>query len=333
VCDWVQYKQNFREPVDVRTIEPSALAAAARTRRNGSGDNGATAEHEAYEIAVDLRRAGSVDLNVEFARALTPGSDGSATQPCRQYLEEWGPGSASCIWGFNALYWNALGLWEEATGREYEQALPGGESDARNVAAAREVILELFRIWDGLAARHALPEDLHVLELGVGNGNQARVWLDEFLRLDRGHHGEYYRRLHYLMGDYSQHVLDRARANVSRHADHVSALVLDATKPADTLGFLRSKAFLIYISNVYDNLPTDEIVRLGGHLFRVDVRAYLPAPAAAQIAAGLHVAPDELPDLVSRLLQLGSPKPPSIVSQVVRLPWSSSGAPCGRRYD
>ena len=101
--------------------------------------------------------------------------------------------------------------WEQATGREYEQALPGGESDARNTEAARELILELFRIWDELDARRALPEELYVLELGVGNGNQARTWLDEFVQLDRRHGRDYYHRLHYLMGDYSPHVLDLAQ--------------------------------------------------------------------------------------------------------------------------
>jgi hypothetical protein len=38
----------------------------------------------------------------------------------------------SCVWRFNALYWQALADWEKVTGRAYEQALPGGESDARN---------------------------------------------------------------------------------------------------------------------------------------------------------------------------------------------------------
>jgi hypothetical protein len=305
VCDWVQYKQNFREPVDVRRIEPHALDAV-RSRRagNGSGD-GHEGEHEAYEIAVDLRRAGATDFSTRLACALSPNHPHDLVCDARQYLEDWGPGSASCIWGFNALYWNFLGLWEEATGHEYEQALPGGESDARNTAAARELIRELFRVWDSLAERRALPEDLHVLELGVGNGNQARVWLDEFVKMDREHHGEYYRRLHYLMGDYSPHVLERARANVRHHAEHVSSLVLDARTPSETLGFLRSKAFLIYISNVYDNLPTNEIVRLGGHLLRVETRAYLPGPTAERIAAELNCRPADLPDLVHRLIQLG----------------------------
>lgn len=306
VCDWVQYKQNFREPVDMRRIVPHALEAA-RTRRNGVGAAGDHNGHpQGYELAVDLRRAASVDLGTQFARALDSGTAGDTPMGCRHYLEDWGAGTASCVWAFNSLYWNALGLWEQATGREYEQALPSGESDARNTAAAQEMILELFQVWDQLAAKRALPEDLHILELGVGNGNQARVWLDEFARLGRERNGgAYYRRLHYLMGDYSPHVLERARANVRHHADRVSSLVLDARVPSDTLAFLRYKAFLIYISNVYDNLPTDEVVRLGGHLFRVEVRAYLPGAAAAQIATGLGISAAELPDLVSRLLQLG----------------------------
>ena len=127
----------------------------------------------------------------------------------------------------------------------------------------------------------------------------------EFARLDRERNGEYYRRLHYLMGDYSPHVLERARANVSSHSTHVSTLVLDARSPSETLGFLRGKAFLIYISNVYDNLPTDEIVRIGGQVFRVMVRAYLPAQNAAEIADSLKMKAGEVPALVGRLLHLG----------------------------
>ena len=125
------------------------------------------------------------------------------------------PGSASCVWRFNALYWQALAAWEKVTGKEYEQTLPSGESDARNSAAAREVILDLFSSWDELASRRALPEQLYVIELGVGNGGQARTWLDEFVELDRRHGRDYYRRLQYLMGDYSAHVLDRARQEVA----------------------------------------------------------------------------------------------------------------------
>jgi hypothetical protein len=296
VCDWMQYRQNFREPIQVRQVLPSAIEAA-RASQNGASDA------SAYELAIDLRRTGATDLAAAFGDVWA--QVGGAGDTARCYLEDWGPGSSSCIWEFNTLYWKALGLWEQATGRGYEQALPGGQSDARNVAAARELIQKLFKVWDDLAERRALPEELHVLEIGVGNGNQARVWLDEFQRLDRELGRNYYRKLQYLMGDYSPHVLELARANVRHHADRISALVLDATRPTDTLGFLRSKAFLVYISNVYDNLPTDEVAWMNGQLFRVLVRAYLPGPAAARIAAEHKLTIEELPAMAARLRRLG----------------------------
>src|SRR5579863_9358406 len=277
VCDWIQYKQNFREPVVSRPF--------------GTADT---------EIAVDLRRcadASPEDLETSIKHALE--------EPSGLALEPWVAGRDSCIWRFNALYWQALSDWEQATGKEYEQSLPGGESDARNTEAARELILELFRIWDDLNARRALPAELYVLELGVGNGSQARTWLDEFVQLDRRHGREYYRRLRYLMGDYSAHVLERARQAVAHHGERVSALVLEATRPAITLGFLAGKAFLVYISNVYDNLPTDELAHLHGRTYQVETQAFLSDEDACLIAERFGTSRADLVPLIDRLLRIG----------------------------
>jgi hypothetical protein len=278
VCDWIQYRHNFCPPVQVRPI---------------------LAEPPAVEIAIDLRRA-----EPDLAAAVKSALAGPAV-PARTVLEEWRPASQSCIWQFNALYWQALQLWEQAAGQEYEQTLPGGRSQARDTGPVRELILELFRVWDDLAARRALPEELYVVELGVGNGSQARTWLDVFAELDRSRGRDYYRRLHYLMGDYSPHVLDRARRSVREHGSRVSALVLDATRPQLTLGFLAGKAFLVYISNVYDNLPTDEVASIQGRPYLAEVRAYLPDDDAAAMAGRLGLPPGELGGLIQRLLRLG----------------------------
>ncbi len=297
VCDFIQYRQNFRDTVEMRRVEPWAIEAADPEQDGVS-----------WEIAVDLRRAKPEAVETSIKESLT-----EAPSAERVPLEKWGPGSRSLIWGFNSLYWKALSLWEQATGKSYESALPGGQSDARNVEAARELILQLFALWDDLGNRRALPEELYVLEIGVGNGSQAMVFLDELRRLDREHGRGYYRRLHYLMGDYSPHVLDLARKNVAHHPEHVSSLVLDALRPTETLGFLRYKAFLVYISNVYDNLPTDEIVRIGGHLFQVQTRAAFAHSAAETLAASVNASVETLPDLVARLLRLG----PELLAEVL----------------
>jgi hypothetical protein len=295
VCDWVQYKENFRDVLDVRPV-------LRRPQPPAGGDQvlqAAGLDRDELEIAVDVRRSAGVPLQELTADRLRGGEEG------RVYLDGWGPGSDSCIWDFNALYWSALELWEKAVGHGYEQALPGGESDARNRAAAAELINGLFALWDPLADSGALPGELYVVELGVGNGSQAKVFLDEFRDLDRAHGRGYYRRLHYLMCDYSQHVLDLAGETVAEHASRVSSLALDAIRPRTSLGLLRGKIFLFYISNVYDNLPTDEVAQINGRAYLVQTRGYLPPAAAADLAGSVSARLDELPALVRKLLRLG----------------------------
>ncbi|MGH3865134.1 MAG: hypothetical protein ACRDQ4_03175 [Pseudonocardiaceae bacterium] len=299
VCDWVQYRSNFRDVVDIRPI----LAAHGHESELMPVPLAAVMTEDEMEVAIDLRRSGDVPLKQltgELIRARSGDVDSS-----RIYLEPWLPTSASVIWEYNALYWKALDVWEQVTGRRYEHALPGGESDARNRDAVREIISGLFRLWDSLATRNALPEELYVVELGVGNGSQATTWLDEFVELDRDHGKDYYRRLHYLMCDYSPHVLELARAAVAGHAQHVSSFLLDATQPRTALGFLGYKIFLVYISNVYDNLPTDEVAQIGGRTYIVATRAYLTREVAAEIGQLLGAPPEGVPELIRKLLRLG----------------------------
>jgi hypothetical protein len=295
VCDWIQYRNNFSEPIHCRPV------LAERPHGPGIGDP--RAAETALEIALDLRRCDDPEMATTIKAALA--GHLNLANPARTILEPWVPTSESCIWRFNTLYWQALKRWEQATGREYEQALPGGRSDARNTETVRELILELFRVWDELDARRALPEELYVVELGVGNGNQARTWLDVFAAVDRAHGRDYFRRLHYLMGDYSAHVLERARQTVGQYCDRVNALVLDATRPQLTLGFLRGKAFGVYVSNVYDNLPTDEVASIQGRPYLVEVRAYVRDQDAAAIASRHNIPADTLGTLTERLLRLG----------------------------
>lgn len=285
VADWIQYRNNFRAPVELRTVVGSPQ----------------------LELALDLRRTAANDADevASDVAAVLDAHHGGGAGVRNVTLEEWGPTRRSRIWDFNSLYWQHLRSWEESTGESYESALPGGQSDARDVEPVRETITELFAIWDSLARRRALPERLYVVELGVGNGHQARTWLDTFMTMDREHGREYHRRLHYLMCDYSPHVLELARATVAEHDAHVSSFVLDATRPLTSLSFLRFTVFFVYISNVYDNLPTDEIATIGQREHLVQSRAYLPRADAAAIARSVGCEPEALRGLVQKLLRLG----------------------------
>lgn len=280
-CEWIQYRRNFREPVMARP-----LLGTPRARR---------------ELAFDLRRTDPESLDAEISAVLAPRRSGEE----QLVLENFVPQSKSAIWRFNALFWSELALWEQVSEHSYIQSIPGGQSGGTNTDAARALIKELFRIFDGLTRRHALPDQLTVLELGVGDGQQARAWLDEFARLDAERGGGYYRRLVYLMGDYSTRVLDTARAAVAEHRAHVSTIVLDAARPREALRFLEGKVFLVYISNVYDNLPTDEIARVDDVLYQVETRAVLAPEPAAAVIEEFALDRGVLADTVRRLGRLG----------------------------
>ncbi len=286
--DWIQYRANFREPVIVRRVtddggRPVALA----------------------EIAVDLRQATAEAVREGLRRALrTIGSD-AVDEDGRAYLDEFVPLRDSIIWRFNRLFWQRLADWEAATGRGFEQALPSGRSDANHPDAVADSVADFWTLLREIDKRGQLPAEIFVLEIGVGTGARAALWLDRFQALDEERGTGYYPRLRFLLGDYSMPTLDRALATLDRHRETVSMLAMDAVNPLKTLSFLRYKILYVHLTNVYDNLPVDEVVRRDGRLYLVEARAYLPATAAARIAADFGVAPAALAPTVERLLEIG----------------------------
>ena len=286
--DWIQYRQNFRDAVMVRRAtdgrgEPLALA----------------------EIAVDLRQVRGETLRDDLARAVsTVAPDANDERAGRVFLEGFAPIRASTIWRFNRLFWQHLAAWEETSGRPFEQALPGGKSDANHPAAVADAVADFWTLLRDMEKRGQLPPEVYVLEIGVGTGQRAALWLDRFRELDAQRESGFYPRIRFLLSDYSIPILDRAAATVRGHPE-VSFLALDALNPIKTLSFLRYKVLNVHLTNVYDNLPHDELVRRDGRFYLVEVRAYLPAAAAARAAEALGIPPAALPDAVAKFLDVG----------------------------
>jgi hypothetical protein len=209
------------------------------------------------------------------------------------------------IWRFNALYWREIEAWERTFQRGFEAALPGGKSDASNPAQVEETVLQLFEGLEALEKRGVLPAEVFVLEIGAGTGERAGLWLDRFRDLAESHGKDYYGRVRFLLSDYSMPMLDRAHGNVLHHADKVSFIALDAVDPLKTLSFLRYKILFVHLSNLYDNLPTDEVARRDGRLYLVEGRAYVAGEAAAEVAARHGVEPESLPRQIELLLRVG----------------------------
>jgi len=292
--DWIQYKANFREPISMR------YAADSQGRRLSLA-----------ELAVDLRRVPRERLLDHLAdAAATIGSIGvggpSADDAGGQVIvEDWVPLGESLIWQFNRLFWQRLTDWERQTGRGFEAALPSGRSDANDPVAVADAVADFWTLLVELDKRGQLPAEIFALEIGVGSGTRAGLWLDRFKAIDEARATGFYPRLRFLLADYSLPTLDRAMHAVAAHPNVVSMIATDALNPLRALSFLRYKILYVHLTNVYDNLPVDELVRRDGRLYLVETRAYLPAAAARTIAETHGVGPTELRATITRLLDTG----------------------------
>jgi hypothetical protein len=286
--DWIQYRTNFRDPVIVRRTtdshgKPMALA----------------------EIAIDLRQADPAQLPLQLGRALKSVGPTAAADDGRVYLDDFRPYRECMIWDFNRLFWQHLGEWEAASGRGFEAALPSGKSDANHPEAVADSVTEFWKLLQGLNERGQLPSEIPALEIGVGSGARAAAWMDGFKALDEQQGTGFYSKLQFILGDYSATTLDRAVTALARHAGHVSAAPLNALNPFKALSAYRFKVMYVHATNVYDNLPFDDVVRRDGRLYIVEVRAYLSGAAIERLSADFGLPRNDFPNIVKRLLEHG----------------------------
>jgi hypothetical protein len=286
--DWIQYRQSFREAVSVTRGAPE------RSERD-----------PVMEMHVDARQLAPDSLREDILRAMIRANPEPAGDDDRLFLEDFKSFRSSIAWDFNRLYWHRLSDWERATGRGYEQALPGGKSDANHPEAIADCVADFWTLLRDLENKKHLPAEIFVLEIGVGMGTRSRIWLDRFRKLDQERGTRYYARLKFLLGDYSLATLERSRPAVTDHLDLCSFMVLDALDPMKTLSFLRHKILHIHLTNVYDNLPDEEFASRNGRLYLVQVRAYITSAESARIANAFQLPTAEIGRTVARLLEIG----------------------------
>ena len=289
--DWIQYKQNFREVVSVAE------------GRNEWGDQ------TIMDIHVDTRQVvpGPGCLRKELLRALERVRAGAqdTVEPDRIPLEDFTSFRRSVAWKFNGLYWRRLDDWERSTGKGYEQALPGGQSDGHVPEAITQSVQEFWKLLSDMESKKQLPQEIFMLEIGVGSGARCKLWLDGLRNMDRAHGTAFYPRLRMLLGDYSLATLEMSKPALTAHQDLCSFVVLDALNPLQTLSFLRHKILHVHSNNMYDNLPDEEVLRRDGRLYFVHARAYLPMQDALRIAATFDLPVEQLESSVERLLESG----------------------------
>lgn len=296
VLDWVQYKRNFRAPVMVRPFG------------RVPGANLDAPDAPLAEVAIDVRRAKDLPYDELVSQIVDRLSKALGLIPDVHecvHLEDWVRPSKSVIWSFNRSYWRHLAAWDETFQKDYASALPGGVSDGTNPTFWRDQVETFLQTLDRLDEWSELPEEIHVLEFGVGDGQQAKVWLDEFARACETRGRDYLQRVRYLMADYSPHVLTRAMQRVAPYAHLVEAMELDFRNPIHGLAHLRGKVLFAHTCNLYDNLPTDELMRVGDRAYEPLVRASITPGEIADLAARHGIAEDALVPTVQQVLRHG----------------------------
>ena len=259
-------------------------------------------------MRIDTRQVTPDNLRAEMLRAMAaihPEKFLEAQDQDRIWLEAFKSFRHSIAWEFNRLYWAHLGDWEKATGKGYQQALPGGKSDGNDEQAVADSVADFWTLLRDMDTKKQLPAEIFILELGVGSGTRCGMFVDRFRALDHQRGTSYYPRLRVLMGDYSLETLDMSRPAVQEHMELCSFLALDALNPLKTLSFLRHKILYIHSTNMYDNLPDEEILRRDGRLFYVHVRACVPMSDAMKIAETFNVPVKNIRGMVDKLLGNG----------------------------
>lgn len=274
--DWIQYKQNFRETV---------------TATRGFSQFGE--EAPLMDVHVDTRQVAPASLLRDLTGAL-------ATHD-RVFIEDFKSLRQSIVWEFNKFYWGHLLAWEHATGKGYDQALPGGASDGHNPQAIADDVEEFLDLLTDLRDKQQLPPEVNLLEIGVGSGSRCAQWLDQFQAADARRGTEFYPLIRFYMGDYSNDTLDKARPAVAKHVEQCRFIAMDAMNPIKALPQLRHKILQVHLTNVYDNLPDEEVVRRDGKLYFVQVRAYVSQGEAQRLSDKYGIA---LPEFKGRVLRM-----------------------------
>src|SRR5688500_3908390 len=166
--DWIQYKSSFRDPVSVRRAVDQEERLLPLS-----------------EISIDLRHLDPSQLPaqirsaVDSLRGLQPPTSGAPL-----FFDTFRPWRDSIIWPFNRLFWQQLAAWEAYAKRGFEAALPSGGSDANHPDAVKASVDEFCALLRDLDGRGQLPQDIYAMEIGVGSGARARLWLDQFHAVD-----------------------------------------------------------------------------------------------------------------------------------------------------
>ncbi len=242
-----------------KSAEATKKAAAKRKRKPGpvvsEHDPDAVPAVEASPASAPAAETAETAETAEAAETAEPGAEGAGDI----LLQDWSPLSQCLDWKLGRIAWaiSADQLFED--GRVPNLTHDSGTLSLRNARVLAAWCAEQ-------AAGQALPDQIVVVELGMGTGLHLRYLLDHFQQIctDGGH--DWYGRLSVYATDVSTALLAKAkeRGLFEAHAEHVQTGYIDLASPGlfidpDTgdQTDLRGGIHLLCANYVLDLLPID----------------------------------------------------------------------------
>jgi len=306
----VHYKHHYHAPIAIHRFH--ADDNRAERLKGLSADCGGTSECTSPQRSRALRLTARVRLSVDLRQfqsaarfranlrdALEKLVRGESESSGAILLEDYGPGMQSVCWEFNTEFWKRLREFEQATGKSYDASI-GGSTD-HNLAYARASARALF---DKVHDHHLGGQQLYVLEIGVASTHRARSFLGEFRRICELTGTGYHRNTTYVLADNSETLLAGAAAELSREHPSVEIVKIDAGNPSAALARYHARVIHAHLCNVYDNLPSDQLLWLDESWYRTEVRLYLPRQAFDEVVARHGFEPTDRATLENALKTL-----------------------------
>lgn len=277
----VHYKHHFRAPISLR---PFYDASGKQVLRR--------------ELGVEMGQYGSAErFRAQLRDLLQTLAAGGSESDGGVRLEPYTVASASVAWQFNHYYWQHLHQVEVATGRPFDAVI--GSSPDRNV----EFTLASARAYYDRVIEASLQEQtLVAVEIGVAGVHRAKVFLDELKRLCELTGQEFYANTRYVLCDFSQSVLDAAQAVLVGDHPNVVTMLMRAEDP-EPLRQYSGKILMVHLADIYNNLPTDRLARIGQQYWRLESRLYLPGDDLVRIVHRYELSPAQRDQLQQLLYQ------------------------------
>ena len=196
------------------------------------------------------------------APATPPAALAPPPRPRPLVLEPFRPLGQSLEWRVGSTYWARRGA-RAFTSNEVPHFVT---NDGVRAARAAEV---LFATCEAAERAGTLAAEVRVLEVGIGLGLHAKLFLDHFRALCIDAQRDYYGRLVYLATDYSAKMVTDARSRgvLDEHEGRVRFARLDVLQPERLLDDEGRPAgevsglYAVFANYVLDTLPMTQLVR------------------------------------------------------------------------